>query len=519
MRAMVIETGERADGRTPEEIPPASHPPRLPAARARLGPVPARADAGALRSDARHAQRVAAPGHHRPGRGQALHAPVQLPAVLHRRDGPHGRAEAPRDRPRGACRARASASHPRRGRVPLRHPRGERGAGVQRLVVHGLHLRLNACPHGCRRAHQGARVRHRHGPHQGGRRRGSSSPTSRASRTSWATWTSRCAARRRASRPCRWTTRPRAFRWTSWPRALKQAHDGRAFILNAMLEEIAQPARAAPRHRPAHRDHPHPRGQDPRRHRLRRQGGPRIQDETGASIDIQEDGTIHIAAVKARPARAAKAMILGIVKEPEVGEEYEGEVVGIQGLRRVRGSSPPGKDGLLHISRVANGRVGKVEDVLSLGDVVKVKVLEVDPNTARSRWTAWTSRTPPKGPRPRAASVPTARARPSATTVPDGPDAPRAAGRRAGATRASEGRKPPRRAACAALRFAGRVGPGRTPRRRMSAGSAFPLAGDGGRAGRGRIARLRKPAFPPLPPLGCGGDAAGATPGRHRESA
>ncbi len=75
-------------------------------------------------------------------------------------------------------------------------------------------------------------------------------------------------------------------------------------------------------------------------------------------------------------------MILGIVKEPEVGEEFDGEVVGIKDFGAFV-KLTPGKDGLLHITRVANGRVGKVEDVLALGDVVKVKVLEVDPNSGK----------------------------------------------------------------------------------------------------------------------------------------
>ena len=107
-----------------------------------------------------------------------------------------------------------------------------------------------------------------------------------------------------------------------------------------------------------------------------------IQEETGANIDIQEDGTIHIAAVEGKAGEAAKAMILGIVKEPEAGEEYEGEVVGIKDFGAFV-KLTPAKDGLLHISRVANGRVGKVEDVLNLGDIVKVKVLEVDPKTGK----------------------------------------------------------------------------------------------------------------------------------------
>ena len=165
-------------------------------------------------------------------------------------------------------------------------------------------------------------------------------------------------------------------------RALKQAREGRAFILNAMLETLPEPRAqlrdTAPRIETIHipvdkiRDVIGSGGKVVRG----------IQEETGASIDIQEDGTIHIAAVEGPAGEAAKAMILGIVKEPEVGEEYDGEVVGIKDFGAFI-KLTPGKDGLLHISRVANGRVGKVEDVLSVGDVVKVKVLEVDPNTGK----------------------------------------------------------------------------------------------------------------------------------------
>ena len=165
-------------------------------------------------------------------------------------------------------------------------------------------------------------------------------------------------------------------------RALKQAHEGRAFILNAMLAELPEPRASlrdtAPRIETIHipvdkiRDVIGSGGKVVRG----------IQDETGAQIDIQEDGTIHIAAVEGPAGEAAKAMILGIVKEPEVGEIYEGEVVGIKDFGAFI-KLTPGKDGLLHISRVANGRVGKVEDVLSMGDVVKVQVLEVDPKTGK----------------------------------------------------------------------------------------------------------------------------------------
>ena len=165
-------------------------------------------------------------------------------------------------------------------------------------------------------------------------------------------------------------------------RALKQAHEGRMFILDAMLDQIEAPRAqlrdTAPRIETIHIP------VDKIREVIGSGGKVvrGIQDETGASIDIQEDGTIHIAAVEGPAGEAAKKMILDIVKEPEVGEEYEGEVVGIKDFGAFI-KLTASKDGLLHISRVANGRVGKVEDVLSLGDVVRVKVLEVDPNSGK----------------------------------------------------------------------------------------------------------------------------------------
>ena len=162
-------------------------------------------------------------------------------------------------------------------------------------------------------------------------------------------------------------------------RALAQAKDGRAFILSAMLDEIAEPREelrdTAPRIETIHI--PVDKIRD-----IIGTGGKvirGIQDETGATIEVQEDGTVHIAAVEGPAGEAAKAIILGIVKEPEVGEVYDGEVVGIKDFGAFV-KLTPGKDGLLHISRMANGRVAKVEDVLALGDIVKVEVIEVGDN-------------------------------------------------------------------------------------------------------------------------------------------
>ena len=70
------------------------------------------------------------------------------------------------------------------------------------------------------------------------------------------------------------------------------------------------------------------------------------------------------------------------MKVHEVGEVYEGPVVGIQSFGAFI-KLTPSKDGLLHISRMANGRVGQVEDVLSMGDMVKVQVIEIDPKSGK----------------------------------------------------------------------------------------------------------------------------------------
>ena len=165
-------------------------------------------------------------------------------------------------------------------------------------------------------------------------------------------------------------------------RALAQAKEGRAHILNAMLGEIAAPREdlrdTAPRIETIHIP------VDKIREVIGKGGETirGIQDSTGATIEIQEDGTVHIAAVDQEAGRQAKAAVEAIVKEPEVGEIYEGTVVGIQSFGAFV-KLTPSKDGLLHISRMANGRVAQVEDVLNMGDVVKVEVIEIDPKSGK----------------------------------------------------------------------------------------------------------------------------------------
>src|SRR4029079_15518447 len=102
-----------------------------------------------------------------------------------------------------------------------------------------------------------------------------------------------------------------------------------------------------------------------------------ITETTGAKVDINDDGVIKVAAVDANAAKAAIDWIRGIVAEPEVGGIYTGKVVKVVDFGafvNFLGS----KDGLVHISELAQQRVGKVADVVKMGDQVKVKVLGFD---------------------------------------------------------------------------------------------------------------------------------------------
>lgn len=101
-----------------------------------------------------------------------------------------------------------------------------------------------------------------------------------------------------------------------------------------------------------------------------------IQD-TGAEISVEDDGTIVVASDSEEKARKAISLIEGIVKEPEVGEVYHGKVVRIMDFGAFV-EILPGKDGLVHISELSYQRVNRVEDIVTLGDAVDVKVIEID---------------------------------------------------------------------------------------------------------------------------------------------
>ncbi len=102
-----------------------------------------------------------------------------------------------------------------------------------------------------------------------------------------------------------------------------------------------------------------------------------IQEETGTTIEIEDDGTISIACVSAEGGEAARKRILDITADVEVGKVYEGPVLRLLDFGAII-QLLPGRDGLLHISQISNERVNAVSDYLKEGQIVKVKVLEAD---------------------------------------------------------------------------------------------------------------------------------------------
>ncbi|HNV80364.1 MAG: polyribonucleotide nucleotidyltransferase [Tenuifilaceae bacterium] len=168
-------------------------------------------------------------------------------------------------------------------------------------------------------------------------------------------------------------------------KALNQAREGRLHILNIMLQTIAEP-------RPDLKPHA-PRIEQFNIHRdmigaVIGPGGKIIQEiqrETGATINIEEvdnHGVVIVFADNAEARNAAVKWIKGIAATPEVGETYTGKVKSIMPFGAFI-EILPGKDGLLHISEIDWKRIAKVEDVLKEGDIVDVKLIEVDSKTGK----------------------------------------------------------------------------------------------------------------------------------------
>jgi len=159
--------------------------------------------------------------------------------------------------------------------------------------------------------------------------------------------------------------------------ALEQARRGRLHILGEMAKAISAPRPELSDYAPrliTMKIHP-----DKIREVIGK-GGSVIQaitKETGTQIDIQDDGTITIASVNAAAGIAAKARIEQITSDVEPGRIYEGKVAKIMDFGAFV-TIAPGKDGLVHVSQISSERVERVSDKLKEGDLVRVKVLEVD---------------------------------------------------------------------------------------------------------------------------------------------
>jgi polyribonucleotide nucleotidyltransferase len=159
--------------------------------------------------------------------------------------------------------------------------------------------------------------------------------------------------------------------------ALKQASEGRAEILSAMLKSIDKPrAELSPYAPRITKLQINP-------EKIREvigKGGETIQKitaETGVDIDIEDSGLIMIASADADAAQKAKEWIESIVAEPEVGKIYNGKVVKIMDFGAFV-EIMPGKDGMVHISQIKDERVEDINKVLKEGDEVTVKLMEID---------------------------------------------------------------------------------------------------------------------------------------------
>lgn len=160
-------------------------------------------------------------------------------------------------------------------------------------------------------------------------------------------------------------------------KALKQAYEGRMHIMKEMLDELSEPRAELSPYAPRIIS------MQIEVDQIRTVIGPggktinRIIADTGVKIDIDDTGLVYIAAPDMESAEAGVREIQLLLKEPEPGEIYEGKVTRIMNFGAFI-EILPGKEGLLHISKMDKKRVEKVEDVMNVGDIVKVKVTEID---------------------------------------------------------------------------------------------------------------------------------------------
>jgi len=159
--------------------------------------------------------------------------------------------------------------------------------------------------------------------------------------------------------------------------ALKQAREGRMFIMDKLLAEIPAPRAELSKYAPKIISF----NIDPDKIKdVIGSGGKTINkiiDETGVKIDIDDDGLVFIATQDKEMAEKAKKIILGIVEDVEVGDVYDAKVVRIMNFGAFV-EFGANKEGMVHISKLSNKRVAKVEDVVKIGDEIEVEVIKID---------------------------------------------------------------------------------------------------------------------------------------------
>jgi polyribonucleotide nucleotidyltransferase len=160
-------------------------------------------------------------------------------------------------------------------------------------------------------------------------------------------------------------------------KALEQAKAGRLHILGKMAEALSAPRQEMSDYAPRIISF----NIDPSKIRdVIGKGGTTIRaitEETGASIDLSDDGLVKVASVDREAGDEARRRIEAIIAEVEVGKIYEGKVARLMDFGAFV-TVLPGKDGLVHISQISDEHVEKVSDKLAEGDIVRVKVLEID---------------------------------------------------------------------------------------------------------------------------------------------
>lgn len=161
--------------------------------------------------------------------------------------------------------------------------------------------------------------------------------------------------------------------------AIAQANEGRQFILGKMLEVLPEPNKELSKYAPKIISF----NIDPEKIReVIGSGGKvinKIIEETNVKIDIDDDGKVCIATYGENTdnAERAKAIILSIARDPEVGDMFIGAVVRVLSKVGAFVELAPGKDGMIHISKMSDKRINQVEDVLNIGDTVKVEIIKI----------------------------------------------------------------------------------------------------------------------------------------------